>query len=366
MSRPSPRQVFDDPRAFWPYLTQSTDDGFEGQHFDRKEAGRPQATGELTSSALGKLRELVTKTVSAFANSNVEGGLLILGISSRGDILGIDHLTEPQRNDITDLNKFLVHHVGDIRFHNCTDVGGNPKTICLIFSAFSITGICETVGNQPHAWIRNGSQCILVTQAIRDNLRIRKGLINVESDPLCEFSLDEVDRDVLAEFRKVFHTDTTASFTDERLLYEAGAIVRKDGSYWFTMPGLVFFASNPQRVLSHAYIRLLRFPVPSDDFHTRGTPNFEKVFKGPITSQIRAARTFFRESGFFKRYQKRKPDGGFLEEPELPPIAIDEAIVNAVAHRDYCTKLPIECESYRDAFLVNPSYAVMRLDGGFR
>ncbi len=95
---------------------------------------------------------------------------------------------------------------------------------------------------------------------------------------------------------------------------------------------------------------------------SRGLPTYpENQFKGPITKQIRDARTFFRESAFFKRYQRRRPDGGFIEEPELPPIAIDEAIVNAVAHRDYRTGLPIECESYADAFVVkNPGRLLQR------
>ena len=43
MSRPSPREIFDDPSPHWAFVTQPTDDDFEGQHFDRKEAGRLQA-----------------------------------------------------------------------------------------------------------------------------------------------------------------------------------------------------------------------------------------------------------------------------------------------------------------------------------
>ena len=239
------------------------------------------------------------------------------------------------------------------------DAFGNSKTICLIFSGFSITGICETLGNNPKAWTRNGSQCVLATQAVRDSLRIRKGLVSVESDPICEFSIDDVDKDVIAEFRKVFQPESTASFDDERLLKEAGALVKKDGRFWFTMPGLLFFASNSQSVFAHAYVRLMRFGVTCEEYRNRGTPTLNKEFKGPITSQIGAARIFFRESGFFKRFEKRKPDGGFIEEPELPPLAIDEAIVNAVAHRDYCTKLPIECEAYLDGFVVkNPGRVI--------
>ena len=208
MTRPSPREVYDDPGSFWAYVTQPTDDDFEGQHFDRKEAGKSQPTGGLSSTALGNVRELVVKTVSAFANRNVEGGLLVLGISSFGDVYGVDHLSETQCNDITDLNKLLLHHAADVRFFDCTDAAGNARTLCLIFSGFSTTGICETVGNHPRAWTRNGSQCVQVTQAVRDNLRIRKGLVSIESDPVCEFSVEDIDKDVLAEFRKVFQPDT--------------------------------------------------------------------------------------------------------------------------------------------------------------
>jgi len=70
---------------------------------------------------------------------------------------------------------------------------------------------------------------------------------------------------------------------------------------------------------------------------------------------------FFRESAFFKRYQRRKATGGFIEEPEFPPTVIDEAIVNSVAHRDYRTGIPIECETYQDAFVVkNPGRILQR------
>jgi hypothetical protein len=68
----------------------------------------------------------------------------------------------------------------------------------------------------------------------------------------------------------------------------------------------------------------------------------------------------FRESAFFKTYQVRDPAGGFREEPELPPIAVDEAVVNAVAHRDYAVSLPIECEKYTDALVVRSPGPVLQ------
>ena len=262
MARPTPRQVFDDPRSHWAYLTQPTDDGFEGQHFDRKEAGRLLPSGSLPRDALDKLKELVVKTVSAFANRNAEGGLLVLGISSTGEVAGIDHLTEDQRNAVTNLNTLLRAHAAEVCFHGCQDAAGNDKTICLIYTPHLPNGVCETHEAHPRAWTRSGSQSVLMNQDMRDQVRIRKGLLDTEGIACCPFSADDVDGDVVAEFRRVFHPEVSKNFTVERLLYEAGAIVPCNGEYAFTVPGLLFFAANPQRVLPHAYVRLMRFLVP--------------------------------------------------------------------------------------------------------
>lgn len=361
MSRPSPRLVFDDPQSAWAFLTQPNDDAFEGQHFDRKEAGRPQGGASLTPSALTGVKDLVSKTVSAFANSNAEGGLLVLGISTTGVVVGIDHLNENQRNSITNLDSLLRNHAAEVVFHDCQDAEGNDRTLCLIYSGYVPNAICETLDANPKSWVRHGSQSVLMNQAVKDQVRLRKGILDLDSVPYCPYSKDDIDAEVVREFRRVYYPESTQDFTEERLLYEAGAIVHNNGEVFFTLPGLLFFASNPQRVLSHAFLRLMKFLVPANQYKERGTPSFDKDFRGPITKQIRDARTFLRETSFFERFQQRKTDGGFAEQPELPTIAVDEAIVNAVAHRDYSIKNPIECEHYTNEFVVkNPGRILQR------
>lgn len=358
---PMPRAVYDRPDDHWPFLTQATDDAFEGQHFDRKEAGRQDGSGLLPDGALKGLRQQVTQTVSAFANSNREGGLLVIGIASDGRITGTKHLSEQQKNSLTDFDALLRNQAAEAKFHPCIDAAGAENAICLVLTPYAENSICEKPGHDAEAWERSGPQNIRLTQDRRDRLRSRKGLTDFENTPCCPFSRADVAEDVLAEFRRVFSPEATASFSDERLLHEAGAVVERDGEIWFTNAGMLFFALNPQRILSSAYIRLLRFGVSAEHFAKRGLPTFDKSFKGPITSQVREARAFFRQSGFFKQYQKRRSGGGFDEEPEFPPSVVDEAIVNAVAHRDYGTSLPIECEAYKDSFLVkNPGRMAQR------
>src|SRR5712664_405736 len=158
MQRPSPRRVFDNPQEAWAYLTQQSDDGFEGQHFDRKEVGRSETGTVISKSTLDGTREHVVKTVSAFANTNAEGGLLVLGISSSGDVFGVDHHTEEQRNSLTGLNTLLRVHAAEVKYYDCLDAQGKPRTICLICSAWVPNAICETPEATPKAWVRHGPQ----------------------------------------------------------------------------------------------------------------------------------------------------------------------------------------------------------------
>lgn len=359
---PTPREVFDNPLAHWAFLTAPVDTDFEGQLFDRKEAGRlaPGMT-VLKSHEMSKVMEQVRETVSAFANVNKSGGLLVIGISKTGEVRGIGHLNDEQRSQLTNIGVLLRFQAAHSKFVDCHDADGTPQTICLFFVPYMEQAICETLENSPRAWERVGSQNLIITQQRREQLLRDKRVVDFEQIYCGQFDPDDLDTGVLNEFRQLRLAAQGDELPDERLLRQVGAILKdgQAGSLLFTKAGVLFFAANPQRLLPKAYIRLLRFD--SRLAEPRPLPTLDKTFDGPITKQIKDMRVFIRESGFFKTYQKRNPSGGFTEEPEYPVIAVDEAIVNAVAHRDYAVELPIECEYYRDAFVVkNPGRILQR------
>ncbi|HEV2989768.1 MAG TPA: RNA-binding domain-containing protein, partial [Candidatus Angelobacter sp.] len=343
---PKPIEIFENPGAYWHLITTARDVDFEDQHFDRKEAGRPDHAGHLPS---GKLAEIITQTketISAFANANRDGGLLVIGVSTSGEIKGLSHLNDTQRNNLLDCQSWLTNHNSRCKLHDCIASFG-PTKVALIFTPYLTNSICETADKEKRAWFRHGSQNILLNADQKDSLRRDKGITIFENEKCCEFDKNDVDMALLAEFRKVFPASAGYQYSDEQLLYQAGAIVKEGGKYFFNNAGFLFFAANPQRVMSWAYVRLLRFEAVLAKASEIGLVSDERKFIGALPTQIRTMRSYFQESGFFKKYQVRKPGGsGFVEEPEFPFVALDEVIVNAVVHRDYAVHLPIECKKF--------------------
>jgi hypothetical protein len=119
---PTPKEVFDDPDAHWEFLTLQDDNFFEGQHFDRKETGRPGTGGQVSNGDLRRFRvDHIACTISAFANSNRDGGLLVLGIMKDGGIAGLAHLSEAQRNAIGNPDDIVIGHKTRVSFHQCVN-----------------------------------------------------------------------------------------------------------------------------------------------------------------------------------------------------------------------------------------------------
>lgn len=340
-------------------FTAATDAEVEDQFFDRKEIPKYQ-NGNVPQNIIRDLKEQIRETVSAFSNTNPEGGLLVIGIAKDGAVRGINHLTDSQRNELSNIGQLLRNHSASVRWEQCTDADGAENRLFLIFVPETTDAICETVEAMPRAWKRVGAQNLALTDRDREQIRRDKRIESFERRLASRYDRAAVDAQLLAEIRRTWPGVSDVARSDEELLHEFGAIERSTQGSMFTNAGLLFFTSNPQRVLPPAHIRILRFEANHND-PNRGDATLDRTFTGSISRQLLTVREFLRESGLIRVYHVRRPDGGFEERSELPFIAVDEAIVNAVAHRDYGLEWPIECVYYRDALVVrNPGRLLQR------
>lgn len=346
---PLPAQVFENPQAFEDFILNPKLEEQAGQWYDFKEVINP-----LTGNQEENLKKSLKEGVSGFANSNKEGGLLILGVSNDGTLSGANHLDEKQENRLTALpNQVLKYHSTQVRTHS---IGGNK--ILLFYIPFEPNNICQTTEGVPHAWKRVGPQCLPFTRDDWDYFRLRKGQLNWELQPCEKYDFKLLDKGLFEEFKIEWlsKSEIPSQFSDEDILRNAGAITQHEDQIYFTNAGYLFFCQFPQRFFPSAYVRFFKFDANLADKPNPGSSIFEKEFKESLPNTIRKIRDWIKDSGFFGSYTYRNPEGfNFTREDEYPIIAIGEAIVNAIVHREYGQNLTIDCIYYKDAFVVkNP------------
>ena len=101
--------------------------------------------------------------------------------------------------------------------------------------------------------------------------------------------------------------------------------------------GLMFFSMQPEKYIPYARIDVVQFPDGAG-----GDEIIERIFRGPLHQQLRDALLFIRnnvlEERVFKRPDRAEADRFF----NWPYVAIEEALANAVYHKGYDVREPIE------------------------
>ena len=101
--------------------------------------------------------------------------------------------------------------------------------------------------------------------------------------------------------------------------------------------GLMFFSMNPERYIPYAQIDVVQFPDGAG-----GDRIVERIFRGPLHQQLRDALLYIRNNVLEERVLKR-PDRAEADRYfNWPYVAIEEALANAVYHKGYDVREPIE------------------------
>jgi ATP-dependent DNA helicase RecG len=111
--------------------------------------------------------------------------------------------------------------------------------------------------------------------------------------------------------------------------------------------GLLFFNEKPERFFPATQIDVVWFPdgAGGDQFE-------EKEFKGPLGRMTREALDYIRRN-YLKETVVKHPDRAEAERSwNFPYAAIEEALVNAVYHRSYEIREPVEVRITREELVI--------------
>jgi ATP-dependent DNA helicase RecG len=173
--------------------------------------------------------------------------------------------------------------------------------------------------------IRDGAQDKPLPPKRLRRLIIERGEVSFESLIPPGATLDDIDRDKAKRY--LASLEGLSAATTEEALHNRGCLMHEEGGYRPTNAGILLFGIQPEHFVKSSEIIVARYAgrEMSDAF-------VREDIKGTLPDQIRRAEAFLVSN--MKR-GVRLVSLEREEQVEYPVKAVREAIVNAVAHRDY-------------------------------
>jgi ATP-dependent DNA helicase RecG len=279
-----------------------------------QEEGKTLEFKETTQSLAG-----IVKTVIAFANT--AGGTLVIGVQDKTKkVVGIDNpLQEEERlaNSISaSISPFLSP---DIVIHTYR----SKPLIIIKVPHMSGPYFMKSEGADKGTYVRFGSTNRLADEEKLESLKMFSRKITFDSKPF----LGKVE---LLDFAAIKHAfEDVNREIDNKKAENLGLVVKHEGAYYPSNGGIVLFGTNRAQAFPYAIIKCVRF-ADAHDMETRALNS--AVIKSYPQRAIDEAVAFVRQNTVTKSVIGRVKR---VDIPQYPPIAIREAITNAVVHADY-------------------------------
>ena len=282
----------------------------ENQYFDRKSARiKPNDAA---------------RHIVAFANA--AGGKLVIGIEDDGEITGFRRSGSRDIEDFRHAPLACCEPVPVVRAVEVavTNSRGEDDFILVLDVRPSTDHVIARRGDRA-VFLRQGDRSVVLGHDQITALEYDKNQRRFEDEVADRSSIDDVDPEVMARYKKELGTDVP----DEQVLRSRGFLV--DGH--LTNAGVLIFAENPTRFIPCARVRVIRFDGNKMQTGRRLNIVKERTFDGPLPKVIEGAKAMISEQ--LREFQYLGDDGRFKVIPEYPEFAWFEGLVNAVTHRNY-------------------------------
>ncbi|WP_256091440.1 RNA-binding domain-containing protein [Candidatus Thiosymbion oneisti] len=315
--------------------------------------------------------EQLAKEVVALAN--FQGGHILLGVDDDGSITGIrrDELEHWVMDTVfgRTVHPMILPFYEEIRVDDRLRVAvitisqGTTKPYVVRHHDRDVVRHHD----REDIYIRVGSISRRATREQQARLYAIGGMLHAEQLPVSGSSLGDLSRDRLTDYLATIVGDNQLPMDEEawgeRLCSLGFMVERADGPPVCTIAGLVLFGHAPRRLLPQSGIRWMAFdgadktyralddrlidgPLAALRIQAAGSGR-EIAGNGVIEGLVDAMRPFISEEAAAVDASMRR------ERRWLYPVAaLREAIVNALAHRDWTRYEEIEVVSYKDRIEV--------------
>lgn len=272
------------------------------------------------------------KWICGFANA--QGGTIYIGKDDNGNVVGVKNakkLLEELPNKITT----ILGIVADVNLHETTD--GD-------FIEIVVEPQPNPVNYKGEYHYRTGSTKQELKGAALDKFLLQKYGKKWDGVAIPNVSISDLKQDTFDLFKKKGIeskrlSKTSQTDTQEQLLENLNLL---DGKY-LKRAAILLFHPNPEKFVTGAYIKIGFFRSESDlqfqdDIHGNLFDQVERAMELLLTKYTKAIVSY---KGLSR-----------IETYEYPEEALREALLNAVAHKDYSGCTPIQIRVYTDRIKI--------------
>ena len=259
------------------------------------------------------------------AMANMEGGVVLLGVTSHSrDVLGIpvNHLRSV-RAWIGRICSDSIKPPLDVKISNLDlpDSRGVNRCVIKIEVPRSLylhegpSGHFRRIGSSRYRFPRQ-----VLARVFQELTQV--GVVRFDQTTIPESSLVDLDTELAERFLLNSATRTSLELGKSHLVSDEDGVTRP------TVAGILLASPAPTDWMPHAYIQAVSY---AGERHDVNYQHHARDCKGPLDHQIFDALAFVRKNMFVRASK----DLARVDRPQYSVRAVFEALVNAVAHRDY-------------------------------
>lgn len=303
--------------------------------------------------------EQLAKEVVALAN--FQGGRILLGVEDDGAISGIHR--ENLEHWVMDTVFGRYVHPMILPFYEEIKVDDDHRVAIITITQGSTKPYVVRNRDREEIYVRAGTTSRLATREQQARLFALGGMLHAEMLPVSGSTLRDLSQERLTDYLTTIVGDGEIPSTDdawgERLCGLGFMVERQDGPPVCTIAGLILFGNSPRRLLRQAGIRWMAFEGEDKSYRALD----DRVIDGPLIALWKEGSGGGREiveNGLIENVvdairpfvsEETEPLGDSMRRERhwyYPVDALREAIVNALAHRDWTRYEEIEVTRYSD------------------
>ncbi len=277
-------------------------------------------------------RDDALRGICGFANA--EGGVMVIGRNDHGEVVGLNDahkLLEDIPNKVRDILGIMV----DVNLR--TDEG--REYLDIVVPAYP-----NPISYKGEYYYRSGSTDQALKGAALDRFLLRKQGLHWDGVPLPGLDMSSCGKEAFQIFRR---NAARSGRVDEAVLQDSDTALLEnlqltEGDYLKRAAALLF-AKEPENFVSGAYIKI-GFFVTDDDLRYQDEIHgslFVQVENVLELLQVKYLKAYIRYEGVQR-----------IEEYLFPIPALREALLNALAHKDYSSGIPIQVSVYDHQIVI--------------